>query len=260
VRALTLLAALFCGAGTAAAQYAVSPPLANGPSACQLRLAKFAQFPLPVVMAPGECGAIDPVLLQSVILPDQGKVAVVPPATLRCTMAEAVAVWLRDEVAPAAQKLGAPLRRLDNADSFECRGMNRVSGAKLSEHGRANALDVGGLRLADGRLIDLTDVNVAKDWRDAVRASACARFATVLGPGSDGYHEEHIHLDLAERRNGYKICEWDIREPIVQAQQSEPPSKEVASSIEEPVPLPRPRPVAADATAPKPLAVNPALR
>ena len=63
-------------------------------------------------------------------------------------------------------------------------------------------------------------MNVDKDWRDAIRRRACARFSTVLGPGSDGYHEEHIHLDLAERRNSYKICEWDVREPPppVQAQ------------------------------------------
>ncbi len=50
-----------------------------------------------------------------------------------------------------------------------------------------------------------------KDWREGIQASACARFSTVLGPGSDGAHEEHIHLDLAERRNNYKICEWDVR-------------------------------------------------
>ena len=90
--------------------------------------------------------------------------------------------------------------------------------AKLSEHGRADALDVHDFKLADGRELGLTDVNIPKDWREAVRASACARFATVLGPGSDGYHEEHVHLDLDRARNNYKICEWDVREPVVAAQ------------------------------------------
>ena len=42
----------------------------------------------------------------------------------------------------------------------------------------------------------------------------CARFSTVLGPGSDGYHEDHIHLDLMERRNNYKICQWDVWDPL----------------------------------------------
>jgi len=45
----------------------------------------------------------------------------------------------------------------------------------------------------------------------ALKESACARFSTVLGPGSDGYHEDHVHLDLAQRRGGYKICQWALR-------------------------------------------------
>jgi hypothetical protein len=218
------------------------------PSACQIRLAKLAVFkPLPLLAGAGECGAVDAVILESVILPDQAKVAVSPPATMRCTMAEAVAIWVREDVAPAVLKLGAPLRGLDNFDSYECRTRNRVPGATLSEHGRANALDVRAFKLANGEVIGLTEVNVAKDWREGVRASACARFSTVLGPGSDGYHEEHIHVDLAERRGGYKMCEWDVREPVRQAEKTEPQA-EKATPLSEPVPLPRPRPVAANAT------------
>src|SRR5262249_35808297 len=163
-----------------------------------------------VLAGAGECGAADAVLLESVILADDAKVEIAPPATLRCPLAEAIAAWVREDVAPAALKLGSPLRGLDNFDSYECRTRNRVPGATLSEHGRANALDVRGFKLANGELIGLTEVNVAKEWRNGIRASACARFSTVLGPGSDGYHEQHIHVDLAERRGGYKMCEWDV--------------------------------------------------
>lgn len=217
------------------------------PSDCQLWLAKLAVFrSLPVLVGAGECGAVDAVVLDSVILPDQAKVAITPPATLRCTMAEEVAIWLRDDVAPTALKLGAPLRGLDNFDSYECRGRNRVRGATLSEHGRANALDVRALKLANGLVIGLTDVNVARSWREGLRASACARFSTVLGPGSDGNHEEHIHVDLAERRGGYRMCEWDVREPIRQAEQTAPETKAPVAAPSEPVPLPRPRPMAAN--------------
>jgi hypothetical protein len=231
-------------------QPAAAPPDASAPSECQLRLAKIALFkPLPVLVGPGECGAVDAVLLRSVMLPDDAKVAVTPPATLRCAMAEEIARWLRDDVAPAALKLGAALRGLENYDSYECRGRNRVRGATLSEHGRANALDVRALRLADGAMIALTDVNIAKDWREGVRASACARFSTVLGPGSDGNHEEHIHLDLAERHAGYKMCEWEVREPVVQARRTEPEAESNVAKIEAPVPLPRPRPALAAAAA-----------
>lgn len=227
------------------------------PSACQLRLAKIAVFrPIPVLVGPGECGALDAVSLEAVMLADKTKVTVAPIATLRCTMAEQVANWVRDDVAPEALKLGAAIRGLDNLDSYECRGRNRVRGAKLSEHGRANALDVHDFKLADGRVIGLTDVKVDKDWREAIRASACARFSTVLGPGSDGSHEEHIHLDLAERHNNYKICEWDVRTPIIEAEPSTPSGEDKASQPETEaseageaastpladVPLPRPRP------------------
>jgi hypothetical protein len=216
------------------------------PSACQMRLAKLAVFKaLPMLVGAGECGAVDAVVVDSVILPDQAKVVVSPPATLRCTMAEAVAIWLRDDIAPAALKLGAPLRGLDNFDSYECRGRNRVPGATLSEHGRANALDIRAFKLANGETVGLTEVNVDKEWRAGIRASACARFSTVLGPGSDGHHEEHIHVDLAERHSGYKTCEWDVREPVRQAEKTEP-QMENTGALSEPVPLPRPRPVAAN--------------
>ncbi len=225
----------------AAAAASSAPPK---PSACQLRLAQIAVFkPIPVLAGPGECGAVDAVLLERVIMPDQAKITVAPPATLRCAMAEEVALWLREDVGPAALKLGAPLRGLDNYDSYECRGRNRVHGATLSEHGRANALDVRALRLANGEVIGLTDVNVAKDWREALRGTTCARFSTVLGPGSDGNHEEHIHVDLAERRGGYKMCEWEVREPVKQAEKTASNAEANAGQLEQPVPLPRPRPV-----------------
>ncbi|MGB7102788.1 MAG: extensin family protein, partial [Xanthobacteraceae bacterium] len=182
----------------------------------------------------------------AVALSDKTKVAVVPPATLRCTMAEQVARWVREDVAPATKAIaGSFLRRLDNLDSYECRSQNRIRGARLSEHGRANAFDVGAFRVADGRVLGLTDVKVAKTWREALRASACARFATVLGPGSDGYHEQHVHLDLAEHRNGYKMCRWDVREPVVEAQAPAQSSEQAATRLEDPVPLPRPRPLLA---------------
>jgi len=210
---------------------------AAAPSPCDLRLAQIAGVrPLARLIAPGECGAVDAVLLETVTLADRSKVVMAPPATLRCEMAEAVVHWLRDDVAPAAQKLGAPLRRLDNLGSYECRGRDRVRGATLSEHGRADALDVHGFRLANGKTIVLADPKAPKAFRDDVRESACARFSTVLGPGSDAEHAEHIHLDLEERRNNYKICQWDVREPVIAAAEAKPP----IPPDEVPLPLPRP--------------------
>jgi hypothetical protein len=170
---------------------------------------------IPDIHGPGGCGGEDLVRLEAVVLADKRRVALTPAATLRCKMAMAIADWVRTDVAPLAAGLGSPLSALDNYDSYECRGRNRIVGAQLSEHGRANALDVRGFRLVDGRDIGLTDRTVPRELRETVLQSVCARFPTVLGPGSDWYHEEHIHLDLMERRNSsYRICQWNVWEPL----------------------------------------------
>ena len=159
---------------------AAAPPVQ---SACRVSLANVAEFHvLPVLVGPGECGAADAVLLQAVILPDQTKVVIAPPATLRCTMAEQIARWIREDVAPTATKLGSPLHELDNLNSYECRGRNRGHGATLSEHGRANALDVRALKLADGRSMVLTDVNVEKDWRKVNKSERLRPFLNRARP------------------------------------------------------------------------------
>ncbi|GIQ74954.1 extensin family protein [Bradyrhizobium sp. RD5-C2] len=169
---------------------------------------------IPDIHGAGGCGGEDLVRLEAIVLPDKRKVAVKPAAILRCKMASAVADWVRTDIAPLAQSLGGGISNLDNFDSFECRGRNRVVGAQLSEHGRANALDVRAFGLANGKSISLTDRSVPRDLRETVLHSVCARFSTVLGPGSDWYHEDHVHLDLMERRNNYRICQWNVYDPL----------------------------------------------
>lgn len=186
------------------------------PSACRLVLTEEIAIAPSIadIHGPNGCGGVDLVRLEAVVLPDGHRVAVTPAATLRCAMASAIADWVRTDVATLAARLGSVPAELDNFDSFECRGRNRVAGAILSEHGRANALDVRAIKLGSGRSIALTDRNVPRELRESVLHSVCARFSTVLGPGSDWYHEDHIHLDLAERRNNYRICEWDVLDPL----------------------------------------------
>ena len=96
------------------------------------------------------------------------------------------------------------------AASYACRGRNNARGAKMSEHGFGNAIDISAFTLESGR-----KVSVLADWngdRDAkkflrqVRGEACGEFATVLGPGSDAHHRDHIHLDLQNRRSGNAYC------------------------------------------------------
>jgi hypothetical protein len=214
-----------------------APALTPQPSACRLALTEeIAIAPsIPDIHGPGGCGGEDLVRLEAIVLPDKRRVSLKPAATLRCGMAAALADWVRSDVEPLAEGLGSKLSDLDNFDSYECRGRNRVAGALLSEHGRANALDVRGVKLANGQSIGLTDRNVPRGLRETVLHSVCARFMTVLGPGSDGYHEDHIHLDLMERHNNYKICQWNVWDPMPQiaplmpaARPAEAPPREVA--------------------------------
>ena len=207
------------------------------PSACRLALTDaIAIAPsIPDIKGAGGCGGEDLVRLEAIVLPDRRQVSVKPAAILRCTMASALADWIRSDIAPLAVTLGSTISDLDNFDSFECRGRNRIAGAQLSEHGRANALDVRAFKLANGRSISLTDRTVPRELRVTVLHSVCARFSTVLGPGSDGYHEDHIHLDLMERRNNYRICQWDVWDPLPQTapllpaeRPEEAPPREVA--------------------------------
>jgi hypothetical protein len=206
---------------------------ASEPSECRKRLESLAEIiPMPSVNGPGACGGEDMVRLDAVRLEDQRRISITPPPMLRCSMAAALADWVRDDVAPRVRLLGANLRSIDNFGDYECRGRNRVAGAKLSEHGKGNAIDIRAFALDDGRTIRLTDASVPVDFRKALRASACARFTTVLGPGSDGYHNSHIHLDLAVRHNGYRICEWNMNTPEA------PPSGATAAGV--PLPIPKP--------------------
>ena len=213
-------------------------PAAPQPSACRLALTDaIAIAPsIPDIRGAGGCGGEDLVRLEAIVLPDKRQVSVKPAAILRCPMATALAEWIRNDIAPLAAGLGSTISDLDNFDSYECRGRNRVVGAKLSEHGRANALDVRAFKLANGRAISLTDRTVPRELRESVLHSACTRFPTVLGPGSDWYHEDHIHLDLMERRGNYRICQWNVWDalpqfaPLLPAERpDEAPPREVAA-------------------------------
>ena len=212
-------------------------PAPPQPSACRLALTEeIAIAPsIPDIHGPGACGGEDLVRLEAIVLPDKRRVSVSPPATLRCPMASAIADWIRTDIVPLVAGLGSEPSALDILGSYECRGFNGVAGAPLSEHGHANALDVGGIKLADGQQIVLTDRSVPRELRENVLHSVCARFMTVLGPDSDWYHEEHIHLDLMPRRNNYKICQWDVLDPLPKvapllpaARPDEAPPREVA--------------------------------
>ena len=162
--------------------------------------------PAPAV-ADGACGAQTP--LKLVALP--GGIEVAPAAIVTCAVAEALTKWATDSVrAEAERHLSEAPRKIMIGTSYECRGRNRQPGAQLSEHAFANAVDVMGFEFRKRRSIPIAprpDESPEAMFLGAVRAQACAYFMTVLGPGADAAHANHLHLDMRERKRGAKLCQ-----------------------------------------------------
>jgi len=159
---------------------------------------------------PGVCGMTRPFKVAAL---QDGAVAFNSTATLDCSMVAELEDWLADVVQPAAQmRFGVGVAQINSMGSYSCRGMNGQWGAPLSEHSFGNAIDIGGFVLADGR-----EIAIVRDWTrgDAqmraflwdVHAGSCRHFSTVLSPGSNPFHYNHIHVDLAMHgRGGGIIC------------------------------------------------------
>lgn len=147
------------------------------------------------------CGMPDPVIVASL---DDGDIPLSGVAKVNQTVAMTFATWIRDDVELAARSaLDAPLTGLRIADSYSCRTRDHIKNAKLSEHAFGNAIDVGAFRIGkDWITVGGSHTASEQAFLDKVRASACGPFKTVLGPGSDSFHTDHFHLDLAKRRTG----------------------------------------------------------
>ncbi|MGB3864892.1 MAG: extensin family protein, partial [Xanthobacteraceae bacterium] len=134
-----------------------------------------------------------------------------PAATLACPIVSALDRWLNENIQPAAMRwFGARVVEVKQISAYSCRGMNGNPRAHISEHAFGNALDVAGFTLADGRYI-----SVQKGWKGLpeeqgflrdVQGAACQHFTTVLAPGANIYHYNHIHVDLMRRSSGRQVC------------------------------------------------------
>jgi hypothetical protein len=164
----------------------------------------------------GQCGIEHPLMLKAIVLGDKRPIKVEPPVAMRCRLADTVAAWIIEDVAPAVAAAGPPLAALSGVGAYECRGRNGVPGAVLSEHAIGNAMDISALKLADGHLISVQEQKQEQKnvpLFEKIRVSACARFTTVLGPGADASHKTHLHIDMKKRRHDYKMCQWDVAPP-----------------------------------------------
>lgn len=164
----------------------------------------------------GGCGAPAPVEITAI-----AGVKLTPPATETCAMAAALHAWVTEDVQPAAKKrLGTEVTEIRTATSYACRRRNNGASGKMSEHSKANALDMAGFTFAKktdvtvgGKgswgegLLGAIGLSKSGSFLEDIRQAACTHFTTVLGPGSDPYHGDHFHVDVLARKGGYRICQ-----------------------------------------------------
>ena len=153
-----------------------------------------------------------PVRLMSVAVDGQRKVAFLAKPLLDCAYALQFASFVKKIVAPlGAASMMAPLVAIDSGPGYECRGRNRDAQAKVSAHGKGIALDLSAFVFEGGRSIavGIQADAAAVDYIKTLRMAACGWFTTVLGPGSDAAHANHLHLDIERHglSDSYRICQ-----------------------------------------------------
>jgi hypothetical protein len=153
-----------------------------------------------------------PVRLSSIRLASGAPVELPDKPVVNCEFALVFTDYARNLLAPlGASTLGSPVVALATGPAFECRARNHVAGAKTSAHGKGIAIDLAAIVLADHRRIGIAhQVDPTETlFLQTLRHAACGWFTTVLGPGSDPSHAEHLHFDT-ERHGAserYRICD-----------------------------------------------------
>jgi hypothetical protein len=143
-----------------------------------------------------------------------GKVSMTSKPTMACLFARQFTTWVRNVGAPLTPAyMGSKLTTIETGPGLVCRTRDGQPGEKISEHAKCNAIDIAAFRLENGKRLSVKDAS-ASNQIDGVllrtfRATGCGYFTTVLGPGSDEAHKEHLHFDygLHGTTYNYRICE-----------------------------------------------------
>jgi hypothetical protein len=248
---LALLAAALAGCGRF--DHAERPAWRDQAEAACLaqHLVEATQFlqPAAEIDGPGICGLHHPFRVYALA---GGTVRLHSASLLDCSMIPTLDAWVRDVLQPDAQaRFGEPVAQINTMGTYSCRGINNRSGAGLSEHAFGNAIDIGGFVLASGR-----ELNVMRGWsgQDAqesaflheAHAGACTYFTTVLGPGSNSFHYNHVHLDLAmhgntsrgPRRYCKPVSQTQVAAPKRDNLPDPPPIEEELDMAQAPAPQP----------------------
>jgi hypothetical protein len=143
-----------------------------------------------------------------------GDVALSSNPIMLCSFGRQFSNWVREVAAPLTLAYtGQRLSQIETGQAFACRARYDKPGKVPSEHARGDAIDIVSFVLSDNRRVQVkqsdSDAPQARDLLRALRTTACGYFTTVLGPGSDSAHEEHLHFDTGMHgaTSNYRICE-----------------------------------------------------
>jgi hypothetical protein len=191
-----------------------------GPAIDQTCLDRLATAGVEVEPAPppaatrNECVIDTPVRVNAVRVASRPEVLIRLPErpTLSCHFVEQLGHWLGDLVDPlVAGRTGADIKAVRTGPGYECRNRNRSQDGKLSAHATGIALDIMSFQLTNGSTIPVKPNGNDRDLAtmNVLRAAACGWFTTVLGPGSDAAHADHMHIDVLPHgsSNNYRICQ-----------------------------------------------------
>jgi hypothetical protein len=169
-------------------------------AACPAVIMGLVEAEMAAPISEGICGEKSPLRVTGVV--SRGRMLPLSsPVTTNCQMASALPDWVGTVDGYAQAMLESPLASVQIGTSYMCRNRNNGATGFTSEHGFANALDIVGFTLEDGR-----SIAVAGDWARAsapegrllrlAHDAACASFMTVLGPEANAEHDDHLHLDM----------------------------------------------------------------
>jgi hypothetical protein len=194
---------------------ALPAPTRDAASTCLAKLvasgATAEAAPSPATSVEG-CGIDSPVRLSSITGADGDAVNLPDRPLVACEFATALADYVRLIVAPLGQAmLRAKVAAIETGPGYTCRTQDRLAAAKISAHAKGLAVDFAAITFADKRRVLVerqTGADEASYFR-AMRTAACGWFTTVLGPGSDSFHANNMHLDIEQHGSSgsYRICE-----------------------------------------------------
>jgi hypothetical protein len=199
-------------------------------SAGAVRLSDYVE-PARGIDGPGACGMIQPFKVSALA---EGSVGLKSRALLACPILPVLDSWIATIVQPAAEIYFRSRVVEINAGSYSCRNQNNAWGGSRSEHAFGNAVDVMSFRFANGYVVTVEGgwrgTRQEQDFLREVFIGSCRHFSTVLGPGSDPFHYNHFHLDLARHVDGRRICK-----PIIKFEPRIDPSVVLAPMTRRPV-------------------------